>query len=165
MSLKDTLTFQGSKATQLLRTQHIRTVELSEGFLDNGVELKEFLDHIKFSINVHFVLEEGVLFPIFRPILQKYLEMEEPIRVIMGEHISVKRLYQAVSSPVTQEGGTDIESSDEEKTIKSGQIAKIMLQHVYKEENGLFGLVDKFMPDEIKEETQSKLEQKMKSLS
>jgi hypothetical protein len=74
-------------------------------------------------------------------------------------------LYQAVSSPVTQEGGIDIESSDEEKTIKSGQIAKIMLQHVYKEENGLFGLVDKFMPDEIKEETQSKLEQKMKSLS
>ncbi len=165
MSLKDTLTFQGSKATQLLRTQHIRTVELSEGFLDNSVELKEFLDHIKFSIDVHFVLEEGILFPIFRPILQKYLEMEEPIRVIMGEHISVKRLYQAVSSPVTQEGGIDIESSDEEKTIKSGQIAKIMLQHVYKEENGLFELVDKFMPDEIKEETQSKLEQKMKILS
>jgi hypothetical protein len=36
---------------------------------------------------------------------------------------------------------------------------------VYKEENGLFELVDKFMPDEIKEETQSKLEQKMKILS
>lgn len=164
MSLKDILTFQGSVATDLLRKQHITTVEMSEGFLENEIDLAKYLDHINFSINVHFVLEENVLFPIFRPILQKYLEMEEPIRVIMGEHISVKRLYQAVSGPVTQEGGIDIESSNEEKTIMSGQIAKIMLQHVYKEENGLFGLVDKFMPDEKKEETKLKLEQKLHDL-
>jgi len=164
MSLKDILTFQGSVATDLLRKQHITTVEMSEGFLENEIDLSKYLDHINFSINVHFVLEENVLFPIFRPILQKYLEMEEPIRVIMGEHISVKRLYQAVSGPVTQEGGIDIESSNEEKTIMSGQIAKIMLQHVYKEENGLFGLVDKFMPDEKKEETKLKLEQKLHDL-
>ena len=48
MSLKDSLSFKGSIATQLLRNQHIITVEFAEGYLDNSIDIKKFLDRVDY---------------------------------------------------------------------------------------------------------------------
>jgi hypothetical protein len=82
VSLKDSLSFKGSVATQTIRNQHVKTVEFSEGFLENSIDTEEFLKHVNYPINVHFVLEEEILIPIFRPVLREFLEMEKPIRII-----------------------------------------------------------------------------------
>jgi iron-sulfur cluster repair protein YtfE (RIC family) len=158
MSLRDSLTFKGTIATQLLRDQHILTVELSEGFLNNSIDAKKFLEHVDYAIDVHFPLEDNYLIPIFRPFLRKYLEFEEPIRVISGEHATIKRERQLIYRPNITESDEEVEISPDELFGKVGVIAKTLLQHVYKEENGLFGLVDSYLPENEKKELSIKLE-------
>lgn len=158
MGLSKALTFRGSIATQILRNQHSDTVGISESFLENNLPAEDFLKHVNYLINVHFVLEDQILMPIFRPILREYLEFEEPIRIITGEHVSVRRLYGSIFEPVVLETDAEIKSTPEEVAGKADQIAKILLQHIYKEENGLFGMVDRYTPDTVKSELSSKME-------
>lgn len=152
MSLKDSLNFKGSVATQILRDQHIRTVEFAEGFLENSVELEKFIEHVDYSIAVHFRLEDEFLIPTFRPYLRRFLEFEEPIRIISGEHITIRRSRKFLYTSTVNSADEEIEVTPEEVFGKCGTIAKTLLQHVYKEENGLFGLVDSYLPDKEKNE-------------
>ncbi len=161
MGLKDTLNFKGSVATQLLRDQHISTVELSEGFIENSVNMKDFLEHVDYSLTVHFPLEDNYLIPIFRPFLRKYLEFEEPIRVITGEHMTIRRKRQLIFRPGITETDEEIEVTQEELFEKCAEIARALLQHVYKEENGLFGLVDAYLPDAEKQKLSQKLRENL----
>lgn len=158
MSLKDSLTFKGSIATQLLRNQHITTVEFAEGYLENSIDMKKFLEHVDYSINVHFALEDNFLIPIFRPYLRKYLDFEEPIRVISGEHLTIRRERQLLYRPNMTESDEEVQLSQDELSGKCGIIAKTLLQHVYKEENGLFGLVDTYLPEPEKKEVSARIE-------
>ena len=157
MSLKDSLAFKGSIATQLLRDQHITTVEVSEGYLENSVDMDKFIEHVDYSVAIHFPLEDDFLIPIFRPFLKKYLEFEEPIRVILGEHMTIKRNRQLLFRPGVTETDEEVEVSQDELFGKCGNIARTLLQHIYKEENGLFGLVDAYLPDKEKGELSAKL--------
>jgi hemerythrin-like domain-containing protein len=161
MSLKDSLTFKGSIATQLLRNQHITTVEFAEGYLDNSIEMEKFLEHVDYSINVHFPLEDNFLIPIFRPFLRKYLDFEEPIRVISGEHLTIRRERQLLYRPNITESDQEVQLSQDELFGKCGVIAKTLLQHVYKEENGLFGLVDTYLPEPEKKEVSVRIEENL----
>jgi len=161
MSMKDSLSFKGSMATQLLRNQHITTVEFAEGYLDNSIEINKFLEHVDYSIKVHFALEDNFLIPIFRPYLRKYLDFEEPVRVITGEHLAIKRERQLLFRPNITESDDEIQLSQDELSGKCAIIAKTLLQHVYKEENGLFGLVDAYLPEPEKKEVSAKIEENL----
>lgn len=164
MGYRDSLSFKGSNATQLLRDQHAITVEISEGFLENSRDIGDLLNHVDYTIRVHFVLEDTILIPVFRPYLRQYMEFEEPIRIIKGEHVSVRTLYEGLREPITFEGGENIPLSQEEVIGKGGQIAKILLQHVYKEENGLFGLIEQYLPQPRKDDVSRELSAKMVEL-
>ena len=161
MSLKDSLSFKGSIATQLLRDQHIITVEFAEGYLDNSIDIKKFLEHVDYSISVHFPLEDNFLIPIFRPYLKKYLDFEEPIRVISGEHQTIRRERQLINRPSLNETDEEVEITPDELFGKCGVIARTLLQHIYKEENGLFGLVEAYLPEPEKKEVSVKLEENL----
>ena len=164
MRYRDALSFKGSNATQLLRNQHIETVDITEGFLENSKDIKELLDHVDYIIKVHFVLEDTILIPVFRPYLREYMEFEEPIRIVTGEHISVRNLYGGLAKPISFEGEQGIPLEQEQIIGKGGQIAKILLQHVYKEENGLFGLVEQYLPKPKKDEVALQLSTKFAEL-
>ncbi|QRF75798.1 hypothetical protein Thermo_01304 [Thermoplasmatales archaeon] len=159
MSLRDSLSFKGSVATQALRSQHILTVEFAEGYLDNSIDIKKFLEHVDYSIAVHFPLEDNFLIPIFRPFLKKYLDFEEPIRVISGEHQTIRRERQMLYRPNISESDDEVETTPDELFGKCGVIARTLLQHVYKEENGLFGLIDTYLPEPEKKEVSVKIEE------
>ena len=160
-SLKDSLSFKGSSATQLLRDQHAVTVDVAEGFLSGGMEYKFFLGKMKYSLDVHFILEDEVLIPVFRPILRKYLEFEEPVRIIVGEHNSIRSSYRSVANPVVLENDEEIRSTEEEIIGKCGAMAKTLLQHIYKEENGLFSLIELYMPDDLKDDVSRSISEKL----
>ena len=164
MSYRDSMNFKGSKATQLLRDQHYTTVGITEDFLGNKIDITEFLKHIDYTIKVHFSLEDTVLIPIFSPYLRQYMEFEEPIRIISAEHVSVKSMFNGIHKPRIYEGEQEIAPTQEEIIGKSGQIARIMLQHVYKEENGLFGLVEQYLPGPEKDNVANQLTVKFTTL-
>ena len=159
MSLMDNLKFKGSDATQMLRNQHKITVGISEGFIANEVKLEDFVGHVDYTISVHFRLEEEILIPVLSPLLRQYLEFEEPIRIIRGEHVSIKSLYNTLYRSISFEA-EDTAATSEEVLNKSGLIAKTLLQHIFKEENGLFGMADLYIPEQQKEKIQSDLERK-----
>ncbi|MEM0157586.1 MAG: hemerythrin domain-containing protein [Thermoplasmataceae archaeon] len=155
----DNLKFKGSNATQMLRDQHKITVGISEGFIANEVKVGDFVGHVDYTISVHFRLEEDVLFPILSPLLRQYLEFEEPIRIIRGEHVSIKSLYNTLYRSISFET-EDSSTTSEEILNKSGLIAKTLLQHIFKEENGLFGMADLYIPEPQREKIQVDLEKK-----
>jgi hemerythrin-like domain-containing protein len=144
-----------------LRDQHVATVDVAEAFLSGSMEYKFFLDKVKYSLDVHFVLEDEVLIPTFRPILRKFLEFEEPPRIIVGEHNSIRSSYRSVANPVVFETDEAIRSTEEEIIGKCGTMAKTLLQHVYKEENGLFSLIEQYMPDDLKDDVSQKIKEKL----
>ncbi len=164
MTYGDSMNYTGSKATHLLRDQHYPTVGVTEDFLDNKIDITEFLEHIDYTIKVHFSLENVILIPAFSPFLRKYMEVEGPIRIISGEYASVKSMFNGINKPRIYEGEQDISFTHEEIIGKGGQIAKIMLQHVYKEENGLFSLVEQYLPDPEKDKVEEQLTVKFTKL-
>jgi hemerythrin-like domain-containing protein len=164
MSYRDSMNFKGSKATQLLRDQHYTTVGVTEDFLDNKIDITKLLKHIDYTIKVHFSLEDVILIPAFSPFLRKYMVFEEPIRIISGEHASVKSIFNGINKPRIYEGEQDITLTQEEIIGKGGQIAKIMLQHVYKEENGLFNLVEQYLPEPEKNRVGNELSMRYTTL-
>lgn len=161
MGLEDTLGFRGSMATQMLRDQHITTVRIAEGFIDNHVSTADFLKHTDYSIGVHFPLEDNFLIPIFRPYLRKYLDFEEPIRVITGEHMVIKRERLELTNTRRNEYDEIMEVTPDDLIRKCGVIARTLLQHVFKEENGLFQLVDTYLPDQEKQNISKKLREEL----
>ena len=54
----------------------------------------------------------------------------------------------------------DTAATSEEVLNRSGLIAKTLLQHIFKEENGLFGMADLYIPEQQREKIQSDLERK-----
>lgn len=143
MSLIDDLNFKGSIATQLLRDQHKNTVIICEDFLKNKVRPEDFIDHINFLLNIHFKIEEDILYPPFKPILEKNLPYMEPLKMVLAEHKGVKNLLNKYYT---------IKDHDYLKDI-----AELLLQHVYKEENGIFHQIDLYMPDDLKKEVYEKI--------
>ncbi|MGC8610700.1 MAG: hemerythrin domain-containing protein [Thermoplasmata archaeon] len=144
MSLLDVLKFKGSFVTQILRDQHKNTVELCEKFLDKKLNNEEFLKHIEFLLNIHFKIEEDILYPAFLPILQKYLPYMEPFKMVIAEHRGVVNLLNKYNN------------FHEEHDYLS-DIANLLLQHVYKEENGIFNQIDILMPEDIKIQVYDKI--------
>ncbi|GEM_PF-1202699 len=163
MKFSKNLKFEGSVATQILRDQHRNTVNLCEAFMENNITLEALLDHVDYSINVHFVLEDTILIPTFAPYLSEFLGFDDPIRVVSGEHVSIKRMYATLLNPVTFEEADEL-NTEQEKHEKAAMIARTMLQHVFREENGLFELVERYMPDKVKGETALALIERKKSL-
>lgn len=138
MSIYDELKFKGSFVTQPLRDQHKNTVTLCEKFLNGNLNKNDFIEHINFLLNVHFKIEEDILYPPFKPILEKYLPYQEPLKMVLAEHKGVKNLLNKYYT-----------IKDEHDYLKD--IAELLLQHVYKEENGIFNQIDLLMPDNIKQ--------------
>lgn len=143
MSLIDDLNFKGSIAAQLLRDQHKNTVIICEDFLKNKIGSEDFIDHINFLLNIHFKIEEDILYPPFKPILEKNLPYMEPLKMVLAEHKGVKNLLNKYYT---------IKDHDYLKDI-----AELLLQHVYKEENGIFHQIDLYMPDDLKKEVYEKI--------
>lgn len=143
MSLIDDLNFKGSIATQLLRDQHKNTVIICEDFLKNKVGQEYFIDHLNFLLNIHFKIEEDILYPPFKPILEKNLPYMEPLKMVLAEHKGVKNLLNKYYT---------IKDHDYLKDI-----SELLLQHVYKEENGIFHQIDLYMPDDLKKEVYEKI--------
>lgn len=163
MGLKDSLSFKGTNATQLLRTQHVISVDISEAFLANAIAVKDVLDHVDYTIEVHFKLEDEILLPALSPYLQKFLEFQEPIRIIRGEHVSIKSMYRSVFSARSFESEDSVRTQ-EEVHAATEQLSRTMLQHIFKEENGIFPMADIYIPESERSQISSKMESMLKNL-
>ncbi len=144
MSLKESIDFKGSIATQSLRNQHIETVDIAEGYLAGKVSETDFVAHINSLLSFHFKIEEDILYPAFKPYLEKYLPYMEPIKMVLAEHNGIRNLLKKANDQI-----------DRIQNLHS--IAELLLQHVYKEENGVFKQIDQYMPDSVKEEVEMKI--------
>jgi hemerythrin-like domain-containing protein len=138
MSLKDSIEFKGSIATQPLRTEHIETVDIAERYLAGKVSESEFIAHVNFLLMHHFKIEEDILYPAFKPYLEKYLPYMEPIKMVLAEHNGIRNLLKKALA-------------NQDRDINLKNIAELLLQHVYKEENGVFKQIDLYLPDPVKE--------------
>ncbi|MGC9204612.1 MAG: hemerythrin domain-containing protein [Thermoplasmata archaeon] len=130
--------FTGSIATQPLRDEHRKTYEILEEFQMNRISDESFIEYIEFLLEHHFPLEERILFPAFEPYLKDFLPYMEPIKMVMAEHNGVRNLYRKFR-----------EMGDRKFLI---EISSLLMQHIYKEENGLFQQIDKILPEEKKNE-------------
>ncbi len=144
MSILNDLKFEGSNATQLLRNQHKNTVKICEDFLNKKFSKEDFIQHIYFLLNVHFKIEEEILYPPFKPILEKNLPYMEPLKMVLAEHKGVNNLFNKYNT-----------INIEHDYLKD--IAELLLQHVYKEENGIFHQIDLLMPENLKNEISEKI--------
>lgn len=149
MSLKESIEFKGSIATQALRTQHIATVDIAEGYLAGIVSEPDFIAHVNSLLTHHFKIEEDILYPRFKPYLEKYLPYLEPIKMVLAEHNGIRNMMRKAD-----------EGIDRAQNLHS--IAELLLQHVYKEENGVFKQVDQYLPDSVKEEVASRISEFIK---
>ncbi|MEM0161275.1 MAG: hemerythrin domain-containing protein [Thermoplasmata archaeon] len=148
MSLKENIDFKGSIATQSLRNQHIETVDIAEGYLAGKVSETDFVAHINSLLSYHFKIEEEILYPAFKPYLEKYLPYMEPIKMVLAEHNGIRNLLKKANEGI-------------ERTQNLHSIAELLLQHVYKEENGVFKQIDQYMPDSVKEKIEKKISEFM----
>ncbi|MEM3227278.1 MAG: hemerythrin domain-containing protein [Thermoplasmata archaeon] len=148
MSLKENIDFKGSIATQSLRNQHIETVDIAEGYLAGKVSETDFVAHINSLLSYHFRIEEEILYPAFKPYLEKYLPYMEPIKMVLAEHNGIRNLLKKANEGI-------------ERTQNLHSIAELLLQHVYKEENGVFKQIDQYMPDSMKEKIEKKISEFM----
>ncbi|MEM4058164.1 MAG: hemerythrin domain-containing protein [Thermoplasmata archaeon] len=148
MSLKENIDFKGSIATQSLRNQHIETVDIAEGYLAGKVSETDFVAHINSLLSYHFRIEEEILYPAFKPYLEKYLPYMEPIKMVLAEHNGIRNLLKKANEGI-------------ERTQNLHSIAELLLQHVYKEENGVFKQIDQYMPDSVKEKIEKKISEFM----
>ncbi|MVT13552.1 MAG: hypothetical protein GPW16_04645 [Euryarchaeota archaeon] len=128
--------FKGSLATQPLRDEHKKTYEILNGFNNGKVKDEEFIFHIEFLLEHHFKIEEEILFPEFEPYLKEYLPFMEPIKMVLAEHNGVRNLFRKFK-----------EFKERKYLI---EISNLLSQHIYKEENGLFQQIDKFLPEDKK---------------
>ncbi|MGC8663925.1 MAG: hemerythrin domain-containing protein [Thermoplasmata archaeon] len=144
MGLLDELKFKGSIATQLIRDQHINTVKTCEKFLNDNLNKKEFVEHIYFLLSIHFKIKEEILYPPFKQILEKYLPYAEPLKMVLAEHKGVKNLLYKFEN-----------INDGHDYLKD--ISELLLQDVYKEENGILNQIDLLMPEDMKKEVSEKI--------
>jgi len=143
VNLSSVLKFEGSIVTRPLREQHRTTVKIVEEYLDSN-KLDELIKHFGFLIDVHFKIEEEILFPVFTPILKQYLPNTEPIRLLLGDHRAIKHIIAYVLDK------QDIEANSKE-------LSMLLLNHIFREENGIFNLIDLYMPEDIKKQTYEKI--------
>jgi len=71
--------------------------------------------------------------------------------MVLAEHNGVRNLYRKIKE------GIDVENNA--KTL-----AELSLQHVYREEDGVFNQVDKFVPDEEKLKISDQIDQFLKNI-
>jgi len=143
VNLSSVLKFEGSIVTKPLREQHRTTVKVVEEYLDSN-KLDELIKHFGFLIDVHFKIEEEILFPVFTPILKQYLPNIQPIRLLLGDHRAIKHIIAYVLDK------QDIEANSKE-------LSMLLLNHIFREENGIFNLIDLYMPEDIKKQTYEKI--------
>lgn len=130
--------FSGSIATQLLREEHRNTYNILIEYENGKINDEKFIEHIDFLLSHHFPIEEKILFPAFEPFLKIYLPYIEPIKMVLAEHNGVRNLFRKYN---------ESKNNDFLKQIKD-----LLLQHIYREENGLFKQIDTFLPEDKKEE-------------
>ncbi len=147
MTLLDILKFKGGFVTQPLREQHRETVIIIYDFIDAETPYDEYIANLTHILNKHFVIEEEILFPAFKPILDNFMANEEPIRLLTGEHRAIKHIFEYLVKSKT------IDTKDD--NIK--KIDDLLLHHIFKEENGIFNMIDNYMPDDIKKEVSDKI--------
>lgn len=145
MGYRDVLDFRGSAGTQFLRDQHVTTVDFCEAYLSNSIPVEKYLEHVNYCITVHFPIEDNILFRDLRPLLRKYLEFEEPLLVIAGEHRSIEKQYRAILSPAVTESDEELELTPEEVSGLSEKMARVLLQHIFREETGVFEIADRLI--------------------
>jgi iron-sulfur cluster repair protein YtfE (RIC family) len=143
VKLSSVLKFEGSIVTNPLREQHRATVKIVEEYLDSN-KLDEFVSHFGFLIDVHFKIEEEILFPTFTPILKQYLPNTEPIRLLLGDHRAIKHIIAYILDK------QNIEANSKE-------LSMLLLNHIFREENGIFNLIDLYMLEDIKKQTYEKI--------
>jgi hemerythrin-like domain-containing protein len=96
----------------------------------------------------HFKKEEDELFPTFESITGN---TQGPTRVMRFEHEQVRGLLGKMAEAV--------ESKDKDAYLSLAESMMILLQqHNMKEEQMLYAMCDRMMPQEVKEDTLSKME-------
>ncbi|MGC8580894.1 MAG: hemerythrin domain-containing protein [Thermoplasmata archaeon] len=143
VSLSSVLKFEGSIVTKPLREQHKVTVKIVEDYLDEN-KFDGFVSHFAFLLDTHFRIEEEILFPTFIPILKQYLPNTEPIRLLLGDHRAIKHMIAYISEKQNVEAN-------------SKELSMLLLNHIFREENGIFNLIDTYMPEDIKKQTHEKI--------
>ncbi|MFP3220070.1 MAG: hemerythrin domain-containing protein [Candidatus Marsarchaeota archaeon] len=105
-------------------------------------------------VDKHFKAEEEGFFPVFEPVLKRYLPKEEPLRMLKLEHLAAAKAVEEMRSCMAR--------ADVEKAAESGEyLVDLLKQHIFREENGVFAMADKYMTDDEKRV----VEEKLRSLS
>ncbi|MGC8636320.1 MAG: hemerythrin domain-containing protein [Thermoprotei archaeon] len=103
-------------------------------------------------VDKHFAAEERAFFPVFEPVLKRYLPNEEPIRMLKLEHMAISKAVEEVRTYASQ--------ADVQKVVSRGEyLISALKQHIFREENGVFPMAEKYMSDEEKECVQKKIDE------
>jgi len=131
------LPFKGTVLTQDLRNDHKETASICNLFLHNDFDIEEFVEHISYMMDYHFKIEETILFNESKYYMEMVPKYNEMVTLIKNDHENIKRHLEKYRKTKNREFLKDL--------------ANIFLNHIYREETGIFNLLDENVPDEAKE--------------
>ncbi|MGC8601270.1 MAG: hemerythrin domain-containing protein [Thermoprotei archaeon] len=144
---------------KVLRDDHAKTMQKMPQFeaavaglsLGNFFGAQLLVNYVSNElVERHFKLEEEILFPLVEPVLKSYLPKEEPIRMLKLEHIAIARTADEVRAHMMR--------AEAKRASESGSLLlSLIKQHIFREENGLFGIAEKYLGEKEKAEIESKL--------
>ena len=135
-TIKEFLTTDHSRCDEIFASME----EAASDSLESAVEIcKEFMD----ATEHHFQMEERVMFLEFET---KTGMTQGPTQMMRHEHVQMRNL-------ITQMGEA-IDAGNKDKFFSLSETLMILLQqHNMKEEQMLYAMCDRVLPEEIKQET------------
>lgn len=149
------------KATDTLMEEHriiervLTALEKQARRLDAGEAVRPafFLDAADFVRNFadgcHHEKEEDNLFPAM--VAHGFSEDEGPVAVMLADHEEGRRLVGAMGDAAERLEGGDTEAAPEVVRNAIGYVA-VLRQHIMKEDNILFPMADRALPEEQKDQ-------------
>ncbi len=131
------LPFKGTILTQDLRNDHREIANICNLFIHGNFDVDEFIDQMNYMINYHFKIEENILFNESKNYLDDVPKYNEMVLLLKNEHENIKKYLEKYKKYKNKEFLKDM--------------ANVLLNHIYKEENGIYNILDEHVPDDAKE--------------
>lgn len=141
------------KATMLLKRDHAEAESLFQQFEKAGDDTRraECFERIRNHLEVHAQIEEEI----FYPSCQKFPDLKDKVREALSEHRMVRQLCAEIAR---------LDPSDDDYADKVQTLHDNVAHHVEEEENEVFPLAKKHLPDDRLEDIGKQLEERKTTL-